>query len=108
MREHYIGKLYSSSRQHTVTVCAGMATHEADEGIAPAMKRVRVRQDCPHCGISLGKSSFYEHIVICTHKDDSDSAFEIPSDEDPVNADHLLPEPTEGESINFRWKRSRQ
>ena len=72
MREHYVGKIYSSSRQHTVTVCAGMATHEADEGNAPAMKRVRVRQDCQHCGISLGKSSFYEHIVICTHKRDSD------------------------------------
>ena len=78
----------------TVTVCAGMATHETDEGIALAMKRVSVRQDCPHCGISLGKSSSYEDIVICTHKDDSDSAFEIPSDEDPVSEDHSLPEPT--------------
>ena len=82
-----------------MTVCAGMATHEGDEDIAPAMKRVRFCQDCPHCGISLGKSSFYEHIVICTHKDDSDSAFEIPSDEDPVYHDPSLPKPTKGESI---------
>ena len=87
-------KIILSTRQHTVTVCAGMATDDADEGIAPAMKRVRVHQNCPHCGISLGKSSFYKHIVICTHKDDSDSAFEIPCDEDPVNEDHSLPEPT--------------
>ena len=50
---------------------------------APAVKRVRVRQDCPYCGVSFGKSSFYEHIVVCSHKDDSDSTFEIPSDEDP-------------------------
>ena len=59
---------------------------------APAVKRVRVRQDCPYCGVSFGKSSFYEHIVACSHKDDSDSTFEIPSDEDPDPP----PERTEG------------
>ena len=48
----------------------------------PVSKRVRLRQNCPNCGISLGKSSFYEHIVECSKKDESDSPFEFPSDDD--------------------------
>ena len=51
---------------------------------APASKRVRVRQDCPHCGVSLGKSSYYEHILECSKNENSDSSFEIPSDDGDV------------------------
>ena len=63
----------------------------------PAVKRVTVRQDCPYCGVSFGKSSFYEHIVACSHKDDIDSTFEIPSDEDPDPP----PERTEGTGQDY-------
>ena len=38
----------------------------------------------PHCGISLAKLSFYGHIVECSKQDDSDSPFEIPSDDEPL------------------------
>ena len=48
----------------------------------PASKRIRLRRNCPHCGISLGKSSYYEHKVVCSKKDESDSEFEIPSDDE--------------------------
>ena len=58
------------------------------EADAPASKRVRVRQNCPYCNISLGKSSYYEHILVCSEKDDSDSAFEVPSEDD---CDDVLP-----------------
>ena len=46
---------------------------------------IRVRQNCPHCGISLAKSPFYEHIIVkCSKQDDSHSPFEIPSDDEPL------------------------
>lgn len=49
-------------------------------------KRIRLRQNCPSCGISLGKSSFYEHKVECSRNNESDSPFEFSSDDD-----HHLP-----------------
>lgn len=60
-----------------------------DDTPDPVSKRVRLRQDCPNCGISLGKSSYYEHIVECSRKDDSDSPFEIPSDDEPQPLDSI-------------------
>ena len=37
-----------------------------NQSIIPAIKGVRVRQDCPYCGVSLGKSSYYEHLLLCS------------------------------------------
>ena len=66
------------------------------EANAPASKRVRVRQDCPHCGISLGNSSYYEHILVCGNIDDSDSAFEIPSEDDNILPTYNTPSTSSG------------
>ena len=52
---------------------------------APARKRIRLRQICPHCSISLGKSAYYEHIRECSSRilsddsSDSQKSFDIPS-----------------------------
>ena len=71
---------------HLQSFRAIMAYQEETQSIIPAIKPVRVRQDCPYCGVSLGKSSYYEHILLCSNKDDSNSAFEVPSEDEDVNA----------------------
>ena len=72
-------------------------------------KRVRVRQDCLHCGISLGKSSYYKHILDCSKADDSDSDFEIPSENDALptlSASSVSSIPAEGNAIYYNHKKA--
>ena len=57
----------------------------------------------PYSGISLGKSAYYEHILVCSKKDDSDRVFEVPSEDDDVLSVCSVPsvssEPTEGNDL---------
>ena len=42
-------------------------------------KRKRGRYECSYCGLNLGKSSYYEHVSLCSTKQtDSNSALELP------------------------------
>ena len=34
----------------------------------PKSKRIRLRQECSYCGVNVGKSSYYKHIVECMHR----------------------------------------